>query len=233
VTFTAIVRNCYIRGFGTGGTGGIGMRFPRETIYYQIYNTRVWNCNQGYYLNVTTGTVGTFPDRRYVENCVAYLCNRGFFFTDNPTHLITFRNCVGAACTDAAYYLPVLGAENPTFENCADDDGSLLYGSGIANNIVPADEFYSLNDGQRLFLGLANDGTKFLVITPTPDRGKAPLEVKFTGAPDFNYGSMGPVLPTGGTTPDYATTDLRGNARPGEDGKISMGVDEAIFSWVI
>jgi hypothetical protein len=228
------VNSCYLRGTDNPlipNSIGIGYLYEYNTVVIQ--NTRVWNCIRGMQTNPGAGVGGDYPNKRFVENCVFYNCTAGVWVQDNESQLWTFRNVAACDCNLAFEGLGATGLEVQVIEGCAVDDGTLTYGSPVYNDLVPEDEFASLDDTNFKFLGLKNDGYMELTIDPVPDVGRAPLEVIFNGYPLFDYGTMGPILPVGGVEPEWATTDVLGNTKPGLDDKWSIGVDEAVFYWRI
>jgi len=187
---TVEVTNCMIRGFNAATADGIEMY--SDQMYYTIKNCKIWNCNNNYVLSNGTIPAGSFPGRRFMENCTSGNSGtRGFFL---PTLLgceWNINNCVSIQSAGADWVNP--GNPKHTVSNCASEDATVL-GANAIPSIVPANEFqYHLlaDDNQPGFLKLV-DG----LVTRDGYEGSAPQ------------------LGKSGKATTYATTDIAGNARP-------------------
>jgi len=126
---------------------------------------------------------------------------------------------------------------NNFFYNCAGDDSSIAdavaagfpQAYNCLSNIVPADEFQSLDDTNPSFLNLIQ-GVGSLDANASPLRGKAPMKVGFNAealldgyAPNLGKNGAAPQIPGN-------DEDISGNKRPGYDGAYSIGAYEQQYT---
>lgn len=249
---TFILDNCYLK------NGRISIRGNNNTTYFNayVYNNffrdadlyfidTVGGCSMGTYAVYNnkffiTGatkaalTIETSPDWP-PGVYMAYVENNSIYGGDHCIELITsgtawtIRNNVLCNAVNADITADVSSVV--TYANNADSDNSLPAHTGKLTGITSAD-FVSVDPDSSDFLRLANDGHKKLAASAEPVRGQAPLICQFTPDVEFDYGSMG-ALAYSGAAPTYATTDIEGNERPGEDGLYSIGCHEAQFQgWI-
>jgi len=233
---TAILRNSLLDGQNV--IASLGVTTGNDISRTRISNVKIYNCALSGYGSVggTTGIPDPLQFENIVENMVVYNCGVGIR-ADRPWDWYTsFRNVVSCGNTTDWMLLSGATAGAPNFQwtyNCADSDGTLVNGDNILNNIVPADEFVSLDStlSGKNFLWLPR-GEAEMVITANPRRGKAPLPVNFTA--DVEYRPEGSLLAQTGSEPVYAgTEDMAGETRPGESGEYAIGCHEQQYDWIV
>jgi hypothetical protein len=122
--------------------------------------------------------------------------------------------------------------EDAIAQNCASGDTSLsteTWGTGTGNNhdsITPSQEFASQTDTDPNFLFL-KDGTISPDFSADKLSGRASLKVQFTPSLAMQDGTV--ILGQHGTTPQYASQDISGFDRPGDDNLFSIGCHEEQF----
>jgi len=154
--------------------------------------------------------------RLVIENIVVDRMQIGIDLTPPVPSLqrITYRNVISMRTDDGAPQDDWEVNDNPSdlvIENCADADGTLDRGTNNQLNIDPAVEFQSLDINDDNYLSLA--------------RG--------TNGGDIELLPGAPQLGVNGIAPTYAgDTDIEGNARPGIDGRYSIGPTEQQYDSV-
>lgn len=217
---TARIDGCLIQGRSTAQFQWTGLTLSSDATGIAIgTNIKVWNC----YIGVQIATIGPVV---VCENLTIYENNFGISIVFSGTR--TIRNCVTCANVTSDYNL--VGGTDPTFEYCADSDGTLPEHTGRVQNIVPANEFFSTSTANSRFLDLFDGTANQAGFTATPNEGKAPLEVRFSA--NIQYDPVAEQLSRSGIAPTYATVDIAGNARPGEDGQYSIGAHEVQYTEV-
>jgi hypothetical protein len=227
-------KNLILIGFGSIGIN-IGIFPILGANQIKMYNCLIANFTTGIevsHYNTTLKNIG------YIENCSIYNCQIGINLhvgasNTTSTWHIEFKNIVAAgnSIKDFANTGTGSNAYN-TVTNCADSDNSIAScGAILSNNIaniIPADEFKSLN--------YAN--IDFLKLKETADFIGNPLSVYVSDVVSINSTLSGTgQLYQAGTTNISAwnTEDLAGNQRPDSSGKVSIGAYEqteiSSYSW--
>ena len=223
------LKNSIINGLGTINQRGV--QGNNERSWNHISNIKIYNCPHLGYGSTGGGGGGGDPYPasmvNVIENMVVYNCGVGIYAERLWDRFTVFRNVVSCGCpTD---WMLIAGAtpnapEYQTTYNCADSDGTLLIGSNQIHNIVPADEFKSLDDTNSKFLFL-NDGSFNVGGIAVPERGRAPLKVQFTDQTEYSWPEG--VLASGGTEPTLTDTDIEGLDVPSPEGIYSIGCHQA------
>lgn len=243
-----IARNILIDGQGNNNTGGF--HFSKYDTNFTISNTKIWDCTGPGIGAGGAGSPGNVPIPVFykrVENTVVYNCGTtilgadynkfGIYMGDSWNKYASFKNVVSvrdAGVTGEDWFMESFDGSAPEYQltkNCASTDLTLADINNNIRNIIPAEEFQSLDDTNSDFLKLIR-GEAEMVITATPRRGRAPLPVKFTA--NVEYRPEGNILGQSGTAPEFAgNTDIAGEARPGDSGKFAMGAHEQQYDWIV
>ncbi len=242
-----ILRNFLIDGGGANNAQGVTCAYDGAAV--ECYNGKIWECGTTG-IGPNNGGTAVFPSPtkilKFFENITVYNCGRGAGAPATKygigmhhgiqryaslKNVVSFRD---AGVTGKDWTMKSYDGSAPDYqlvENCADSDGTLAGGTDIQNNIVPADEFQSLDDTESNFLELKR-GEAEMVITANPRRGQAPLPVNFTANVEYRPGAT--VLGQSGIEPVYVgAVDISGEAIPGEDGLYSIGAHEQQYEWII
>lgn len=240
------IKNCLFDGNDMVSTGVHHWRAPVYPGSIHLYNCKLWNCREECFY--PEPSISEYDLGLIAENCTFYQPARvgGHNSCVSLRETCTLRNCVAAfdagvggpldgfRVTSAGFFVPSV-----RYENCAasDDihDGAAppvpIVRVDCIDNIVLADEFISVDDTNPKFLYLRNSpGTRECVAAANPLRGNAPLSVNFSSNLVIERPGAGQLAAAGRAT-SYATTDIEGLPRPGEDGQYSIGAHEFQYEW--
>ncbi len=219
--FVTTLHHLFFKGNGSTTRGDVAWGSGTSNLTLTAYDIKMWDMLVGIDLDITT--VSAVRRTRYFENITMYNCVNGYYTTDNVWNLFNLKNIVIAGSSGTDW--PTQHAQL-TITNCADSDGSLTTGVNTQSNIVPADEFVSLDDTVNDFLKLGG-GTFDVGGKAVPQRGKAPLKVQFTDQSVYDF-PVG-VLAVNGTAPTIEghDTDIEDLAVPSTEGFYSIGCHQA------
>jgi len=233
-----VIKNCM---FDAGKNVQIALNCrSAEYSLWELSNLKIWGHtalglvfeNAGVVQNPgeTTKFIENITVFNEVNNCVGIRSNvAGDAGSDDTRYSnVVVANdgiAVGTVCWDSGI-LPGRIIVN----NCASSDATcpLVYGTGNIRNIVPANEFKSLDD----------TNSDFLELKETADFSGVPLSVDIGDTVSLNsfLSGTGQLYQTGTTTISaWNTEDIAGNQRPDADGKVSIGAHEqteiSSYSW--
>ena len=201
--FSFVVKNCKLWGHQVSG------------INYATYNTSdptkhpiIENCTINNDLAVSIG----------ISNELALPAAERYPLTVKNT--VSHSASLGGADWDVEdSTAPGAGYVNVTY--CADSDNSLAYGTNNTNNIVPANEFWSLDDTNDNFLFLKEGAV-------TADWTREPAGnvnvgdvIKFDPEVILTPGAL--QLSSGGTIPTEGALDITGKAIPSKKDEYPIG----------
>ena len=192
-----------------------------------VYDVKIWDC-------ISCVRVGPISDVDVVLENMTLHKNEGGFATPVVyiDQAITMRNVVMTGVANQLCVTTGVNYQPGVFVNCAAQDGTITSelggGTDCIENIVPADEFQSLDDTNSKFLFLI-EGTKAAFADYNPSHGPKPLDVQFGASVEYSPAES--VLAQGGTEPTYAgDEDIAGTPRPNEDGTYAIGCHEQIYN---
>jgi hypothetical protein len=194
-------------GNGCGITLGIAWAGGGQQCAGSIVNCSIYNL----YAGIRIKWQNNYPRSNYIENCSIYNCANGFHTIagDYVAGSGSFiRNVVCHNSSVADFSNEAGDATNNQYEACADHDNTLQGVVGTKTNchtgVIDAN-FRSLDSASSDFLKLP---IGYLSSAPTanPDRGLAPLAVRFNA--NTEYLVPNGLLATEGIAPTLAKNDL-------------------------
>jgi hypothetical protein len=228
--------NMLIRGYIV--TSGRGINCTHQDTMYRLRNCKIWNIKIGVY-----GTAGSYgglvpADRAInsiIENVTVYNTNLQGINTGLASTLTrgkTFSNCCSFNNALNAAWAHLNSPTKLICNNCADDDSSIDDNGGVANNcllgIDENNDFESTDDTNPDFLSLKK-GALAVSADPTPDKGKAPLRVRFNSDIDYLW-PAGMQLYNGGAVPSLSVNDIAG-VQYGKYGDYPIGCHNAEVAY--
>ncbi len=223
---TSTVRDCYIKGIVGVVFGDYGLTMTRERDGLKMSNCKIWGCWRGLNLQQGVSSPGNYTNK-YIENTDFYANRTGVYLPNiGYDNYGRFKNVVSCGSTYRDWDGLGGGVASIYAENCADSDGTLIpvVGSNNLFNIVPVDEFKSLDDTNADFLKL-NDGEFNVGGISVSERGEAPLKVQFADQTEYSWPDG--VLADGGTAPTLTDEDIEGLSIPNAEGFYSIGCHQA------
>ncbi len=144
---------------GNDKTIATGLRIHRRDDRYYLSNIKITNVGHGF--NAFYQLLGLTGQDHLTENFTIYDCGSGISWGAGQRWI--FKNCVCAGSTlPGVDWTTIVDGTNIQLINCADSDNSIATGTAsyinCRPNIIPADEFKSLNVDNPDWLKL-NDGT--------------------------------------------------------------------------
>jgi hypothetical protein len=157
-------------------------------------------------------------------------------FTALPHRLVVLRNIFSFNCASSKSWDQAINSVMNRIENCADDDGSLAVAiaggftnySDVFSNVDDALEIESFDDTNSDFLHLKK-GALAVSANATPDKGKAPLRVRFNSDIDYLW-PAGMQLYNGGAVPSLSVNDIAGE-QYGKYGDYPIGCHNAEVAY--